>query len=488
MDEQQPEALPPEAPLAAPLAAEAAPIVETPPPVPVTPSPAPVEVPSVRDEACRLLVRLDGPDARARELIEDCLRQIRFSPEDAALLSELVYGSLRARGRLDYYLSRVSHRPLEALSPWVRNLLRLSLYQVLDLDRIPVGAAIDAAVEVSKRHGHDGVVKFVNGCLRELARQKAEDKLPPLPLDPVLRLAVETSHPAWMAGRLAESYGFDRASELLHASDQAPPLTLRVNALRLRRDELAGRLHKAGLHVEACRYSPWGVKVKDAADARKLPGFFEGDFHIQDESAQLLGLLMHAEPGWVVADVCAAPGGKASALAEWVGPHGRVFAFDRKSGSLEKLQSTLRRQGVNHVLCESRDALAPRQDLLGRLDAVLVDAPCSALGVLRRRVEARWQTRPDQFAQQAERQFKLLEASSRYLRPGGILVYATCTLDEEENEGVVRRFLDTHHDFAFERAQFYVPHEACSRDGFLQVWPGQEGMDGFFAARLRKLP
>jgi 16S rRNA (cytosine967-C5)-methyltransferase len=433
------------------------------------------------------LVRLEGPEARARELLDDSARQGVFSLEDAALLGELVYGSLRARGRLDYYLSRVSHRPLEALSPWVRNLLRLSLYQILDLDRIPVGAAVDGAVEVAKRHGHDGVVKFVNGCLRELARQKAEDKLPALPLDPVLRLAVQTSHPAWMAQRLAQSYGFDRAAELLGASDQAPPLTLRANPLRLRRDELAGRLHKAGLHVEACRFSPWGVKVTDAADARKLPGFFEGDFHIQDESAQLLGLLLGAEPGWMVADICAAPGGKASALAEWVGPAGRVFAFDRKNGSLEKLQSTLRRQGLNHVLCETRDALAPREDLLGRLDGVLVDAPCSALGVLRRRVEARWQTRPDQFSQQAERQYKILQASSRYLRPGGILLYATCTLDEEENESVVRRFLDFNRDFVFERAQFYVPHEVCSRDGFLQVWPGLEGMDGFFAARLRRV-
>jgi 16S rRNA (cytosine967-C5)-methyltransferase len=479
MDPMDAEPLPPADPVKLPPETLESPAVLAAPPAP--------EAPSVRDEACRLLVRLEAPEARAREILEEALRQLRLGPEDAALLGELVYGSLRARGRLDYYLSRVSHRPLEALSPWVRNLLRLSLHQILDLDRIPVGAAVDGAVEVAKRHGHDGVVKFVNGCLRELARQKAEDKLPALPLDPVLRLAVQSSHPAWMAARLTASYGYDRAAELLGASDQAPPLTLRANPLRLRRDELAGRLHNAGLHVEACRYSPWGLKLREAADTRKLPGFFEGDFHIQDESAQLLGLLLAAEPGWMLADVCAAPGGKASALAEWVGPQGRVFAFDRKSGSLDKLQATLRRQGLSHVLCETRDALAPRADLQGRLDAAVVDAPCSALGVLRRRVEARWQTRPDQFASQAERQFKLLQASSTYLRPGGILLYATCTLDEEENEGVVRRFLDHNPDFAFERAQFFVPHEVCSRDGFLQVWPGQEGMDGFFAARLKRV-
>lgn len=468
-----------------PALAPVLPLSQPEPTAPAAPAPA-TALPNVRDEACRILVRLEAPDARARELLDESARHLRFGPEDSALLSELVYGSLRGRGRLDHYLSRTSHRPLEVLSPWVRNLLRLSLYQILDLDRIPVGAAVDGAVEVAKRHGHEGVVKFVNGCLRELARQKAEDKLPPLPMDPILRLAVQSSHPAWMAERLAHSYGYDRAAELLSASDVAPPLVLRANPLRLRRDELAGRLAKAGFHVEATRFSPWGLKVKDATDARKLPGFFEGDFHIQDESAQLLGLLMRLEPGMAVADVCAAPGGKTSLLAELVGPQGRVFAFDRKHGSLDKLQSTYRRQGLQHVVCETRDALSPREDLVGRLDAVLVDAPCSALGVLRRRAEARWQTRPDQFTQQAERQWRLLQASSAYVRPGGALVYATCTLDEEENEGVVRRFLDENHGFAFERAQFFLPHEACSRDGFLQVWPSLDGMDGFFAARMRK--
>jgi 16S rRNA (cytosine967-C5)-methyltransferase len=434
-----------------------------------------------------LLVRLESPDGRARELLDEALRIQAYGPEDAALLGELVYGTLRSRGRLDYYLSRVSHRPLEALSPWVRNLLRLSVHQLLNLDRIPAAAAVDSAVEVAKRHGHDGVVKFINGCLRELARQKAEDKLPPLPLDPLARLAVQSSHPLWMVERLADSYGYDRAAEALAASDSAPPLVLRANALRLRRDELAGRLHNAGFHVEACRHSPWGLRVKENADARKLPGFFEGDFHIQDESAQLLGLLLRPEPGWSVVDACAAPGGKATLLAELVGRQGRVWAFDRKAGSLEKLQATLRRQGLNHVFCETRDAVAPRPELLGRMDAALVDAPCSALGVLRRRVEARWQTRPDQFHSQADRQWRLLQATAAYLKPGGVLIYATCTIDEQENEDVVRRFLDHSPQFVFERAQHFVPHEVCSRDGFLQVWPGQDGMDGFFAARFRKI-
>jgi 16S rRNA (cytosine967-C5)-methyltransferase len=439
-----------------------------------------------RDEACRILLRLESPEARARELIDEAAQRMDPAGPDPAFLAELVYGTLRHRGRIDDLLGRVSHRPLEALSPWVRNLLRLSLHQILYLDRVPAGAAVDQACNIARRQGHDGVVKFVNGCLRELCRQQAEDKLPPLPLHPVQRLAVESSHPLWMAERFCEQFGWERAAAGLEASNHAAPLTLRVNPLRARRDELAGRLHQAGHAVEPCRWSPWGLRVKGPVDARRLPGFQEGDFHVQDESAQLLGLLMDPQPGWQVADVCAAPGTKTAQLAELVGPGGRVWAFDRKGGSAEKMQAMLRRQGYGQVHCEARDGLYPREDLQGRLDAVLVDAPCSALGLLRRRPESRWQQRPDASTGHAQRQLRLLRASAAYLRPGGVLLYSVCTWDARECESVVWRLLEEEPGLVFERAGQFIPSELATRDGFLRVWPGQDQMDGFFAARLRR--
>jgi 16S rRNA (cytosine967-C5)-methyltransferase len=450
------------------------------------PHPAPAAELDPRAEACRILVRLEASDARARELVDDAARPFAPGPE-AAFLAELVYGTLRRRGRIDDLLGRVSHRPLESLAPWVRNLLRLSLYQILHVDRVPATVAVDAACEIARRYGHDGVAKFINGCLRELCRQKTEDKLPPLPLHPVVRLAVESSHPLWMAERLSDVYGWERASEVLHASNQVAPLTLRVNPLRARRDELAGRLHQAGFHVEPCAWSPWGLRVKEHVEPRRLPGFQEGDFHVQDESGQLLGLLLNLQAGWQVADVCAAPGGKTLQLAELVGRQGRVWAFDRKPGALEKLQGLLRRQGYHQVGGETRDGLYPREDLLGRLDAVLVDAPCSALGLLRRRPEARWQQRPDASMQHSERQWRLLKASVQYLKPGGVLVYSTCTWEPRENEEVVARFLDEEPGLAFERAERFLPSDLCTREGFLRIWPGFDGMDGLFAARFRRI-
>ncbi|MGH7442128.1 MAG: 16S rRNA (cytosine(967)-C(5))-methyltransferase RsmB, partial [bacterium] len=372
------------------------------------------------------------------------------------------------------------------LSPWVRNLLRLSLYQLLFLERVPAATAVEAASAIARLHGHDGVAKFVVGCLREVCRQRAEDKLPPLPEHPVLRLAIESSHPLWLTQAFCDAHGWDRAAAALNANNQAAPLTLRVNPLRARRDEVASRLSQAGRRLEPCRFSPWGLRVRDAVDVRRLPGFLEGDFHVQDESSQLVGLLLDSQPGWLVADVCAAPGAKTTMLAQLVGPGGRVWAFDRKVGSLDKLQATLRRQGLRNVDCETRDSLVPRSDLLDGLDAALVDAPCSSLGVLRRRPEARWQAKADAAPGLAERQLRLLQASARCLKPGGVLVYCACTWTPEENENVVERFLDSAPNFAFERAQTRLPSELCTRDGFLRVWTGRDGMDGLFAARLRR--
>ena len=431
-------------------------------------------------------MKVESTDHRARELLDEAIRANQFSPEDGGLLTELVYGCLRRRGSLDFYLAGISHRPLKDLSPWVRNLLRIALYQVRYLDRVPNAAAVDTAVEISKAHGHEGVVKFVNGVLREFCRQVEDDKVPGLPDDPVRALAVRHSAPVWMSQRLLDRYGYDRAESFLDASNQSPPLTLRANRLRSSRDALAGKLLQAGLKVEACRFSPDGLRVSSGGDVRRLPGYQQGEFVVQDESSQMVALLADVKPGWKVADVCAAPGGKSTHLASLVGSEGLVWAFDRKGNGLDKLHATAKRLGLRQIRHEVRDALHPREDLLGSMDAVLVDAPCSGLGVLRRRVESRWQLQPDSAARQVDRQKKILEASAAYLKPGGVLIYATCTIEEEENENVVMEFLEKHSDFRFERASKFLPPELVTRDGFYRAWPGEEQMDGFFAARMVK--
>lgn len=458
--------------------------IQAPAPAPTAPSRPPQGDP--RDLAIAILTRIDTSDARARESLDDALRQSKLSPEDSGLLTELVYGSLRQRPRLDLVLGRASHRPLESLAPWVRNVLRTAAHQMLNLDRVPDGAAVDRAVELARQNGHEGVAKFVNGVLREVGRMKAEEKLPPLPADPAAALAIECGCPPWMVARLVEDYGFERAAELLRASNQAPPLTVRVNSGRVTREALEAKWQAAGFKPETCRYSPWGLRLT-SGDPRRLPGYDNGEFYVQDESGQLLLSLLAPQPGWQVADVCAAPGAKASHLAERVGPQGLVWAFDRKGGALDKMQGSFKRLGLRNVRSEVRDASHPKRELLGRLDGVLVDAPCSGLGVLRRRLEARWQVRPENIEAMAHRQGQILFRSADYLKVGGALVYATCTLDPRENEDVVRAFLDQRPEFAFERAGAFVDPALVTREGYFRAWPGQDGMDGFFAARFRRI-
>ncbi len=441
---------------------------------------------SVRELAARALARLDNGESRARECVDETLRQHHLSREDQGLFQELVYGSLRTRAFIDYQLSRVSHRPLDQLAPWVRPLLRVAGHQILYLDRVPAAAAVDEATEIARVQGHEGVAKFVNGVLRELARLKLEDKLAPLPLDPAARLAISSSHPMWMAERLIDRYGYERAEAALAASNQAPLMTLRCNLSRLTREDLMTRLNQAGLKADACAYSPGGVYVTGAHDARRLPGYTENDFVVQDESSQVVTQLLGVAPGWNVADVCAAPGGKTLHLAELVGPEGRVYGFDRKSQAIDKLQTLTRRHHLDQVSLEPRDAQFPRPDLMGRLEGVLLDAPCSGLGVLRRRMEARWQVRPDTLRHQAERQLRMLIASAEYLVEGGVLLYAACTWIEEETEEIVDRFLAARPDFAFERAEKFLHRDLCSPEGYMRVLPGEFGMDGFFAARFRR--
>lgn len=441
---------------------------------------------TAREAAVRILMRVESSDSRARELLDESLRLNQFRPEDAGMLTDMVYGILRRRGTLDYYLGKIATRPLSDMAPWVRNLLRVALYQVLYFERVPNAAAVDTAVELTKKFGHEGLVKFVNGVLREFCRQKEDDKIPALPDDPVQALAVEYSSPLWLCAELVERYGFESAREFLDASNQTPPLTLSVNLSKLSRDEYLNKLSQSGHQAEACHFSPLGIRVSSGGDIRQFPGFDEGHFIVQDESSQMVAVLMGAQLGWKVADVCAAPGGKTVQLAQAVGAEGAVYAFDRKPAGVDRLQGTMKRLGLNQVIAEVQDALNPRTELLGQLDAVLVDAPCSGLGVLRRRVESRWQIQPDSFARQASLQIKILDQAAKYLKPGGVLLYTTCTIEERENEEVVQAFLEAHPDFKFDRAAAHLPAELVTREGFYRAWPGQEQMDGFFGARMVK--
>ena len=441
-----------------------------------TPSPA-------RVVAVRVLERVETEGAYADLALDGELARRRLSPRDVALATEIVYGTLRWQRYLDWILSPHSKRPLERLDPRPRVLLRSAAYQIVFLERVPAFAAVNDAVTLAGRSRKPGVGGFVNAVLRSFARRGAAEREPRPPSDPVEALALRCAFPTWLAARFVARYGAIDAEALMRAFDQRPPLTLRANTLRMTPETLAERLKTDDqIATQPTRFAPEGLVTEHGGRPADWRAFAEGAFAVQDEASMLVARLLAPRPGDLVADVCAAPGTKTTHLAQLMDNRGRILACDPQPARLNLVRETAARLGVAIVetLDGPAEALAPRFPAL--CDAVLVDAPCSNLGVLRRNPEVKWRRAPDDIAASAARQRAILDAAGIMVKPGGRLVYATCSLEPEENEGVVNAFLAAHADFTIDApADFPLPLDA---DGFLRCLPHRHGTDGFTAVRL----
>jgi 16S rRNA (cytosine967-C5)-methyltransferase len=418
-----------------------------------------------------VLVRVETEDAFADVLLAHRLADDGLAPNDRALATELVYGTLVWQGRLDHFLRRLLHEPLERLDPPVRAALRLGLYQLRVLDRIPAYAAVDSSVRLAGRRASG----LVNAVLRRATR---EDE-PALPDDPVDRLATEWSHPRWLVERWVRELGASAAAALLEANTQTPQVAIRPNRRRTTADALRSTLATAGIETRPSDVVDGALVVETrAASLRGLPGWREGLFAFQGEASQLVAALVDVGPDARVLDACAAPGGKTIAIAERLGPGRSITAFDRNRAGLGRLAREAERLGVSAVVAQA-DACRPPTER--PFDAVLVDAPCSGLGTLRRHPEIKWRRRPEDIPRLAVLQQEIVAGVAPLVKPGGLLVYAVCTRTTEETTGVVETLLAAQPRFVVEPAR----GPCVDADGFLRTAPYRHGMDGFFAARLR---
>jgi 16S rRNA (cytosine967-C5)-methyltransferase len=455
---------------------------------------------SARSIALSVLIESERSQDNLDVLVERALAGTALDGRDRALAVEITYGVWRRLRTIDWRLEPVVDKPLLRLPVIVQMLLRMGAYQLLFLDRIPPSAAVNECVKLAKAQSRKlkrDWSGLVNAVLRALMRE-AVPAWPSVDDDAAYALSVRYSVPEWLSRRWLDRLGVSGAQAACEKASHIPPLTIRVNRLKVGRNDLLRRWHEAGVKAKPTQVSPVGITLEDGVSISSLPGFAEGHFYVEDEAAQLVPPLVEVHPGDHVLDACAAPGGKATHLAELMGDDGRIYAIDRNAGRLAVLLDNLRRLQLQSIVPLVGDLThSSWQELLTRthrpsdraMDRILVDAPCSGLGVLRRHPEAKWRKDPESFGRHHTAQFQILESVAPCLRPGGVLVYSTCSTEPEENEAVIDRFLQSHAEFRRESVAPWLPepaHQFLTRRGDLSTTGNADSMDGFYAARLKK--
>lgn len=443
----------------------------------------------LRAIAAEILSQVDTRKAYADILLDRALKNSSLDERDRALLTEVIYGTLRWRGKIDAALAKYLHQPFSRTDQRIRNLLRLTCYQLLFLDRVPDYAAVSEAVEIAKLHGGKKTAGFVNGVLRNFLRSQTGNTI--ASENPSSSsLAIEYSHPEWLVKLWTEQFGLETAIGLMRANNEKSPLVLRANSLKCSRDQLLQLLLYAGVTAKPTRQSPQGISIQSTGAVEKLSGFAEGLFQVQAESSQLVAPLLSAMPGERILDACAAPGGKATHIAESMKDRGEIVAIDKSATGIAKLGENLTRLGITAVRPYRADVSQKLSDeLSGPYDRIIVDAPCSGFGTLRSHPEIKWHRDLTDVRRLRALQSTILDCVAPHLKLGGILVYATCTLTAEENARNVESFLARHPGFELENAARYLPDEAKQmvRANYFEALPNRDNTDGFFAARMKRI-
>ena len=450
------------------------------------PMSAPSQRLGARRSALEVLRRVAATDAYANILLDDRLRRGAPPPADRALATELVYGVLRWQGALDWRLASFLDRPVATLDPAVRLLLRLGAYQLTCLSRIPDFAAVDETVSLAHAIGAGRASGYVNAVLRRVAGEP-ERPVPDVDADPLAYWTGPGSHPAWLVERWLQRLGCKDAGALMDANNRVPPLVVVVNRLKADADEVERLLRGAVSEVVPGRSAAGAFACRGAGSPRDLPGFAQGAFLPMDEAATLPVLALDLAPGQHVLDACAGGGGKTALMAASVGPTGRVLALDRSPRAIRRLSEAAARLGLASVRATLYDACLAGEAWAGQFSRVLLDAPCSGLGTLRRRPEIKWRRRPEDLPRAAAQQIALLAGAANAVSPGGLLVYSTCSLEPEETDDVVDAFLARRTEFRLEAPGPGLEGFADPlRPGILRAWPQRHDTDGFFVARLRR--
>lgn len=445
---------------------------------------------NIRAIAVDLLLRVEEEKAYSNLLLNSVLNQVELSKADRALFTEIVYGTISMRDRLDYVIRQYLKGSSDRLEKWVLILLRLSFYQLLFLDRIPEYAVVHEAVNIAKRRGHPGISRMVNGILRSYLREPHKAEIPSQ-IKGVKRIALEYSHPDWLVERWTERYGSEVAEKICAANNRPHAISIRVNSLRTDRTQLLEKLLDQGIEAELSEISSQGLRLSSGGNPAHMQEYADGLFSIQDESSMLVAELLDVKPGMRVLDACAAPGGKTAHIAELMKNRGEIIANDLHPHKERLILDQGKRLGVTIIKTAVGDALTIPERIEGQFDRILLDAPCSGFGVIRRKPDLKWSKKPQDVKAIANLQYEMLTALAPLLKSGGKLIYSTCTILPEENEDLIERFLAENPQFRLDEAMvadLSYDHlkEIISRPGQMQILPHYWETDGFFIARLMR--
>jgi 16S rRNA (cytosine967-C5)-methyltransferase len=443
-----------------------------------------------REIALKILYDINQKGAYSNIAVNKYLECSELQKIDKAFITELVYGTLRRRLTIDWIIGQFSTLKRNRISDWVLNILRMGIYQLIYMEKVPQSAACNESVKLSKKYGHKASSGYVNAVLRNVARNRDKIAYPDKHKEYIRFLSIKHSHPQWLVEKWVRIFGGEFTEKLLAGNNETADFIVRVNTLKISRKKLIEELRIEGIDAVEGKYAEEAVILKNPSSISRLESFRKGYFQVQDESSMLAVKVLAPQPGEFIMDVCSAPGGKASHIAQVMGNRGTVLARDIHEHKIGLVKGTVDRMGLNIVRTEIFDAAVSDSNYIMKADRVLVDAPCTGLGIIRRKPEIKWSRNMENINEIIELQAKILNTSSNYVKPGGVLVYSTCTINPEENEEVVREFISMNTAFKTEDISCMLPENIIkpkASSGYIQMLPNVHGTDGFFIARMRRM-
>ncbi len=450
---------------------------------------------NIRELILEILIRVEKHSAYLNILIKHYLNQYSIKSEDKALVQEITYGVTRFRKKLDWIINQFLNSQSKKIPLVIHNILRIGVYQIVYLDKIPNYAIVNESVELAKKSQYPKYAKLVNAILRNIIRKLDNIYWPDIKRDPIEYISVFYSFPEWLVKRWVKRFGLDLCIIICQTMNKKPNITLRINSLKINMPDLKKKLSESVILFKEGQFLPSeSLVLEEFVNIGNSAMFKNGLFSIQDESSSLASRLLNPLPGQIVIDMCSGPGGKTSHMAQLMKNQGKIIAFEKNQKRLEMVKSECQRLGINNVTSMLSDVTSFDADYFEKADKVLVDAPCSGTGVIRKKPDLKWKNINDsQLKNTTKLQEKILNIASRYLKPGGELLYSTCSIEAEENDWIIKKFLKNNKQFVVQDTSSFVNEYSVIKYNTeigqsIQILPGYSGknVDGFYMVKIKK--